>query len=82
MRYMQTRMSSGRGQVITSEGKKKRSEDNSETSLKRPKQENSSVTSVKVCHNIIIIIIIKFVKKKKKVKKVSMVFLMEKVLFI
>ncbi|XP_048318181.2 transcription factor bHLH111 isoform X1 [Ziziphus jujuba] len=42
-----TRMS-GRGQGITSEGKKKRSEDNSETSLKRPKQENSSVPSVKM----------------------------------
>lgn len=49
MHYVQTRMS-GRGQGITSEGKKKRSEDNSETSLKRPKQENSSVPSVKVHH--------------------------------
>lgn len=50
---MQTRVS-GRGQGNTNEGKKKRSEDNSETSLKRPKQESSSVSSVKVYHNIII----------------------------
>lgn len=50
--YMQIR-ASGRGQGITNEGKKKRSEDNSETSLKRPKQESSSVSSVKVCHNVI-----------------------------
>jgi hypothetical protein len=39
---------SGRGHGNTNEGKKKRSEDNSETSLKRPKQESSSVSSVKM----------------------------------
>ncbi|KAF3431012.1 hypothetical protein FNV43_RR25742 [Rhamnella rubrinervis] len=37
-----------RGQGNTNEGKKKRSEDNSETSLKRPKQESSTVSSVKL----------------------------------
>ncbi|XP_059649821.1 transcription factor bHLH111 [Cornus florida] len=38
----------GRGQGITNEGKKKRSEENSDTVQKKPKQESSTVTSVKM----------------------------------
>lgn len=38
-----------RGQVLANEGKKKRSEENSsDTVLKKPKHENSLVSSVKV----------------------------------
>lgn len=46
--FTQTR-GSGRGQGNAStEGKKKRSEDTSETSMKKPKQENSTASSTKV----------------------------------
>ncbi|XAR48017.1 hypothetical protein NMG60_11030698 [Bertholletia excelsa] len=40
--------SNARGQGINSEGKKKRGEDNSETVLKKPKHENSTVSSAKM----------------------------------
>ncbi|KAA8532372.1 hypothetical protein F0562_032373 [Nyssa sinensis] len=40
--------SNGRGQGITNEGKKKRTEENSETVLKKPKQENSTASSAKI----------------------------------
>lgn len=44
--------SNGRGNGLSSEGKKKRSEDATETVLKKPKHENSTVSSTKVGQKI------------------------------
>lgn len=50
---MQTR-NNGKGQGIANEGKRKRSEDGSESALKKPKQESPTASSVKVYNENVI----------------------------
>ena len=50
---MQTR-NNGKGQGISNEGKRKRSEDGSESALKKPKHESPTASSVKVYNENVI----------------------------